>query len=325
MWFEKLLGVAGQNGQKRKYLITKTHTATALLVCLLAPMLLWSETAKKKIVLIGDSITEGSGESFPTYRKPLWYKLIENGYTNIDFVGSQNSNLSGDWDQDHEGHWGWCADQLAALLPSWLQSYTPDIAVIHIGTNDLIHQSQSPEGITAEIGGLIDILRADNAAVKIVLSQIIPMSPEYNCSSYVPGLNNQIVLLAGKMNSEVSPIVVVDQYTGYDCVADSRDGVHPNSVGEEKMAQRCFETLDYAFKNGWGDEGATPLTGRETYFRAHANKPLQNASYQGTFYTLTGRAIPTGKMMRLNCAHSCLVSVFDARQNALSGLTRVRE
>lgn len=78
-----------------------------------------------------------------SYRFALWQKLrIEN--VRFDFIGTMNTNYGGNpafpdpaFDKDHEGHRGWRADQLLASLPSWLGGYTPDIVLLHVGTNDM--------------------------------------------------------------------------------------------------------------------------------------------------------------------------------------------
>jgi len=38
-------------------------------------------------------------------------------------------------------------------------------------------------------------------------------------------------------------VVVVDQSAGFDPVADTRDGIHPNATGEEKMAAAWHAAL----------------------------------------------------------------------------------
>jgi lysophospholipase L1-like esterase len=35
----------------------------------------------------------------------------------------------------------------------------------------------------------------------------------------------------------------VDQYTGFDATADTRDGVHPNTQGSQKMASKWAAAL----------------------------------------------------------------------------------
>jgi lysophospholipase L1-like esterase len=49
-------------------------------------------------------------------------------------------------------------------------------------------------------------------------------------------------LVAGKKQAE-SPIVLVDQYSGFDPSTMTYDGTHPNAIGDSRMADRWFEKL----------------------------------------------------------------------------------
>jgi len=60
------------------------------------------------------------------------------------------------FDQDHEGHWGWRTDEIlngrlaAGSLTEWLDYYTPDVVLIHLGTND-VYQNQSTTSTVEEV------------------------------------------------------------------------------------------------------------------------------------------------------------------------------
>jgi lysophospholipase L1-like esterase len=51
---------------------------------------------------------------------------------------------------------------------------------------------------------------------------------------------------AGKATA-ASPIMVVDQWTGFDATADTVDGVHPNASGSTKMAAKWSAALTSFF------------------------------------------------------------------------------
>jgi hypothetical protein len=53
---------------------------------------------------------------------------------------------------------------------------------------------------------------------------------------------------AGKTTAQ-SPIVVVDQWTGFSTAADTADGVHPNDSGIRKIADRWFPALTARLTN----------------------------------------------------------------------------
>src|SRR5439155_8135969 len=93
-----------------------------------------SAAAPVRIMPLGDSITAGPG----CWRALLWDHLQRTGFTNIDFVGTQQGGgCSVPFDIDHEGHSGIAATGMADQnqLPPWLAATSPDIVLMHLGTN----------------------------------------------------------------------------------------------------------------------------------------------------------------------------------------------
>lgn len=205
----------------------------------------WAGPDYGSIVLIGDSITQGPSTQL-SFRYRLWKRLIDDGAT-FNFVGSLNANFSGNpvwptyagrsFDRDHEGHWGWRTDQILGQLSGWLAGYTPNIALIHLGSNDAF-QNQSASSTIGELGQIIDRLRADNPRVKILLARILPTSTGAAVNARINELNALITGLVSSKNTALSPVRLVDQNSGFNPANDTYDGVHPNATGEEKMAQK---------------------------------------------------------------------------------------
>ena len=207
-----------------------------------------------KIMTLGDSITQAeNGQN--SYRKELWEQLTVAGY-NVDFVGSENRNKDnnnfedGSFNPDHEGHWGWRIDEIIngrggeGKLSDWLTGYTPDVVLIHLGSNDAI-QNNSAITSVEELNQVIDILRQDNEDVTIFLSQLIP-AVDGGFNSRIQDLNNRIPGIVADKNQANSPVILVDQSSGFNANTDTYDGVHPNDAGEAKMAQKWFNALkDY--------------------------------------------------------------------------------
>lgn len=72
--------------------------------------------------------------------------------------------------------------------------------------------------------------------------------------SRIQNLNSAIVTWAQGLNSTVSPIWVVDQYTGFSNTADLRDGIHPNDSGDKKMANVWYPALVNALEVAEADK-----------------------------------------------------------------------
>lgn len=204
---------------------------------------------QKRILPLGDSITNG----FPySYRFFLHEKLVAAGYS-FTFVGSQDSNPAGypgNWNTRHEGHNGASSRGINADLSVWLQFYQPDIALIHLGTNDISYSILIPAEFTLSydhMESIISKLRTKNPLIRIHLAQIIPAGtniglPEDQYKELTNSWNREMSEIAQRLSTSVSPIYIVDMNSGFSD-ADLLDGIHPNETGAEKMAVRWFNSL----------------------------------------------------------------------------------
>lgn len=228
-----------------------------LLLSLSSPIIGCSTASKKiKILPLGDSITCASKYKV-SYRYPLWKHFVDAG-KEVEFVGSQK--LEGNYGRIawpkykgltfppvNEAHAGWRTDQILEGLPdgtkglsTWLSGYQVDIALIHLGTNDL-YQRQTPESTRDELEQIIIQLRNHNPHIKVLLASLLPMGKG---ATHVPQLNQLIIQLVSKLNQDDSPVVNVDMYSGFSIDSDlQKDKIHPNVRGEEKMAKRWFDAL----------------------------------------------------------------------------------
>ena len=219
-----------------------------------------TSNATVKIMPLGDSITE-SNKGLNSYRYYLWHLLLDHGY-HVDFVGSKHGVGNGppgnpDFDMDHEGHVGWRADEILNNIQDWVRAAAPDIVLLHIGTNDLCH-GQSVASTVTDIGNIIDVLRAGNPRIRILLGQLIANAR--GCS--ILALNAKLPTLVADKSQAESPIVLVDQYSGFDPSTMTYDGTHPNAVGDSRMADRWFEKLapmlDALLTSTAREDGQTP-------------------------------------------------------------------
>ena len=191
-----------------------------------------------QLLALGDSITNGISGHW-SYRRDLT-GLLSADSCRIDMVGSLNGptdgNIgNGDFDRDHEGHRGFTTEQILDGLPEWLPQYEPDVALIHIGTNDILNGLS----INIAVNNVIQIisnLRFSNPNMEIFLAQIIPNLPANE--NEVISFNNQLLTAAAAQSTPQSPITIVDQYSGYDTFLNNFDQVHPNTSGESIIANR---------------------------------------------------------------------------------------
>lgn len=223
------------------------------------------------------------------------------GYTNVDFVGSgTNQNPAGcptaTYDKDNEGHSGFLAQDIAnkKQLVGWLQTNPADVITMHLGTNDIVQKSLKTADIITALTTLVQVMRASNPAMKIIVScspnsdhvslggidcrqvaQIIPCSIG-SYTTAINALNSAIPSWAAGLNTTQSPIWVVDQNTGFTS-SDLRDGVHPNTSGDQKMANKWYPALINAFKQ-FEANGTAPGTGSGTTSSAPSSPTSTAAS-----------------------------------------------
>jgi len=222
-----------------------------------------------KIMCIGDSITAGNNS--PSYRWPLFQRFAWAGYApNIQFVGpySGGTNTADSvpnpndgavvngqtFHSHHSAVWGSTSTGIAAgFNPGGISTgYAPDIAIIHLGTNDFYVDGNSqdsyqrnfltnPQTTINSYATIVSELRQENPNVVILLSTIIPRVGDI-CVS--PQINALIPAWAASNSTANSPIIVVDQYGGFDAYRMNQpDGTHPATDGEDYMAQNYFNAM----------------------------------------------------------------------------------
>jgi lysophospholipase L1-like esterase len=208
-----------------------------------------------RVVCIGDSITQGgkTNRLEYTYRWPLFCKLVDSGVA-FDFIGSRNQGLQegAQWpaeykgvpfDPDHEGVYGIKTAAALEKLKVASQQWTaaPDIALIHLGTND-----QKAEDFNAAIieplREMIGLLREKNPHVVILLGHL-----NFNGGAALK-IRPLVEALAAEMNTPESPVRTVNHFENWnekpkDPDADTFDWAHPNPKGQQKMAAKWFEAM----------------------------------------------------------------------------------
>lgn len=124
-------------------------------------------------------------------------------------------------------------------------TYTPDTAVVMIGINDLGDDNNSANQVIADIGTLVDQLRAANPNVRIHLNHLLHTNQTQAMRDAVDAANAQLQALADTKNaaSSSSPVWVIDANTGFNPVAMTYDNVHPNSIGETHVGDRIAAAI----------------------------------------------------------------------------------
>ena len=270
-------------------------------------------TTPVKVMPLGDSLTGGPG----CWRALLWSSLQAGGYTGVDFVGTLpggGCNLAV-WDGDNEGHGGYLAINTAAqnLLPGWLSATSPDMVMMTFGTNDVWNAKPTADIITA-FSTLVDQMRANNPSMRILVAKIPPVAPSgcTYCQQGTIDLNAAIPGWAATKTTTQSPITVVDQWTGWDPVADTIDGVHQSDSGNQKMAAIWYTALTKAL-------GATTPASPQTSAPSSSASASRSTSASASASASASQSASTG-----TAACSATYSVTNSWQGGFQGEVAVK-
>ena len=95
---------------------------------------------------------------------------------------------------------------------------------------------------------ILQKMRAVSPRVTVLVAQVIPLDPvDFDCPSCadnVVSFNAAIPDWAATESSAASPVIAVDQWTGFNLAEDTTDGVHPYPAsGAQKIADRWYDAL----------------------------------------------------------------------------------
>lgn len=187
------------------------------------------------ILALGDSITAG-GKGFPSYREALVAELRSREIA-FEFIGPNNDTFSA-----HAGFGGQSTEKLLHIVKNIYGKYPADIVLLHSGHNSF-SKDKPVSTIVRCTEEMIQHMAAVNPGVTVLLAQVIPAGklPKY---SYIPALNGQLALLAGRLAGRGYRVILVDHAEGFDWRTDTlSDKVHPNVGGAEKMAGKWLDAL----------------------------------------------------------------------------------
>lgn len=167
------------------------------------------------------------------------------------FSGTYRDNLT--FDSNHFAQWGRQAGQAKWDIYQMTGRYKPDYLLVALGFNDLGWQVADPDGLINHMKELITNARAAKPNIRILVANVVhrtPLAQVPNLGATITAYNTKLGPALRSMDSLPSPVRLVDIDTGYDPVRDAYDGLHPNGVGEYKIARAFGNTLSSQFGFG---------------------------------------------------------------------------
>ena len=214
-------------------------------------------TGACKVMPLGDSITDGccGGGLHGSYRTELFHLALA-GNKSLTFVGSGQSgpdkvdNVA--FPKKHEGHPGWVIadgggrDGLQDMIVGWLNSSSPDIVTLMIGTNDTDIQLDLTNA-PMRLGKLIDTIIQTKPNTLVVLAQIVP-SKKDALNARVKTYNDAMPALVKARADAGKHVVLVDLSSAFTKNANFKteymyDDLHPNDTGHAVMAKVWWDAV----------------------------------------------------------------------------------
>jgi hypothetical protein len=215
-----------------------------------------------KIMCIGDSITDDVAHNgaWRLYLEPL---LKAGGY-HFTFVGRKSTSLSAPNfcpapdplnQVNHEGysgaviapptgfgpHYLFDSSSGSGVVPDALLATVnapPDLILMMIGTNDIGNGHDPTHAAMVDMNNLLTYIFSKAPNVNVIVAQIPTFGPGvYSAqASDVPVFNQQLAAVVNSRRTQGQNVFLADMHSAVSA-SNLPDGVHPDCVGLEKMAQ----------------------------------------------------------------------------------------
>lgn len=192
-----------------------------------------------KVMPLGDSITQVGGTAMG-FKGYLLDKLVAAGYT-IDYVGSQRASGPAELkDWDHEGHSGWQNSNFQPVVQGYVSTYTPNVIIFHVGTND-IWSNIDPNLAITRMRDVLSKIYAGKPDTHVIVAKIIRMNigKDAEWQSY----NNQIPGVVNDFKAQGRKITMADLSNTLSTSDLQSDGIHVTTAGHMKMADAFFPVV----------------------------------------------------------------------------------
>lgn len=180
-----------------------------------------SSTSEKKLVILGDSLTEGYGVAKESAFPFLIEKKIKSDGKKWKVI---NAGVSG---------------STTASAPSrlkWLLKNKPDLILIILGANDGLRGLKIPDS-KKNLKEAIQLISKEN--IKVVLGGLY-MPPNYG-QQYTSEFKKMYSDISTEMKIPLIPFIL-DKVAG-DPKLNQIDGIHPNEEGHKIIADTIFQSL----------------------------------------------------------------------------------
>lgn len=180
-----------------------------------------AQTPTKKLVIIGDSLTEGYGVSREKAYPTLLQKHIDQAGKAWRVIGS---GISGS------------TSASAVSRIQWHIKDKPNMLILALGANDGL-RGLSPNEMEKNLGAAIELAKKEN--ITVILAGM-KMPPNYG-AEYTKNYEAVFPRLAKRHHIKLIPFLL--ENVGGQSKLNLADGIHPNEGGHEIIAKTVFNAI----------------------------------------------------------------------------------
>jgi lysophospholipase L1-like esterase len=189
-----------------------------------------------RFVAIGDSMAEGVGDPTPGYRHLGWADRVAERLDG-DYLNLGKRNL--------------LASEVRATQLRRALDFSPDLAAVLCGGNDLMRKHHDPDAVEREVDEIVAALRAAGADV-IVMAPFDISQTELVPDEFKPAwrsLIERMSALAERVARRHGAVLIDfrDHAAGSDATIYSGDRIHLNARGHAICAAHTLDTLAQRF------------------------------------------------------------------------------
>ena len=210
---------------------------------LLAALMNGTQTARVRIVAMGDSTTAGT----PAFKSPREVPPKGSGDESSQYA-YWLMRTHPDWDVINQGINAQRSDQIAARFDADVIAQQPSVVVIIAGVND-VYQGRPAQHVKDQLAAMY--ARAHAAGIRVVAGTIIPYDiATADQNARMKDINDWI-----RTRQRGDPgVIVVDTRAAVaaadnpDRLASSPDQLHPDAAGYRKMAEAIAPAIEQALR-----------------------------------------------------------------------------
>lgn len=192
-----------------------------------------------RVMPLGDSCTWGQGIGSPHgggYRIQF-LELARKAGLAMDFVGTQKNGPPSMTDRDNQGHPGYEISMIDSLIASKLKTCQPDLILLMIGGNDVIHGkgAAAPEALAK----LISTITSTLPTARLIVSSILPIHTTSGMAGAI-AFNKKIPAIVEAAAAQGKRVTFVDLFAGMTVKDLDSGGAHPTPSGYVKLGTLWF-------------------------------------------------------------------------------------